>query len=151
MKHFIVILLLMFSFGFLKSEPDDTTKLKLEIHKYSHRKDMINKMFNAFIYSKFDSLVIYCNGYVDFFIIQNEFNVEQKNLTEYGAISALNDIFRGVSFEKFKILSGKNTNNEDVLFVQIFFFDRLEENKTPDINVYFVLDSKEFIKSIILN
>lgn len=141
----------MFSFGFLKSEPEDTTKLKLEIHKYSHKKDMVNKMFNSFIYLKFDSLVMYCNGYVDFFIVQNEFKIDYKNLTEYGAISELGDIFRGVSFEKFKILSGKDTNNEDVLFVQIFFIDKLEENKIPDITVYFILDSKEFIKSIIIN
>jgi len=147
MKHFILILFLsLFLFNTSKAEVKDTVKIiqKLSCDK---KQPIIQKLFTGFMYAKFDSLVIFCSSYVEFYIIQDEERTIYRSLTDYGLVNELDNIFRGVNYSKFRISSGKNIKNEEVILVKLFFMDGYE---TPDINVYFILSSLETIKSVVI-
>lgn len=148
MKRFILTLsLFMLCFNLLKSEIKDTSKIT-SIQTISVKQQIIDKLFNAFAYQKFDSLIIFCNNDIDLFVVQNDTKANHRLVTDYGLISDLNAMFKGVNYETFKILSGITIKNNYVILVRIFFFEGYE---IPDINVCFVLDNKESIKSVIIN
>lgn len=129
-------------------EPYDTTKFVL--NKIDIKPAIVHELFNCFVNNKFKPLTMYCRGSMEFQIKQTE-KLTGKSIytteivTEYGATQKLNDIFQSISYARFKILSGKNNLSEVVLVVKVFLY---EDKDDPVIDVYFVLDSHDAIKTI---
>jgi hypothetical protein len=144
MKYlFSIILFFLISFGTLKGNVKDTTKLKTEI-KLDIKKEIINKLFHCFTDKEFFSAVIFCNGQMDF-IIKRDSDFVVDSGTDYKALSNLTNFFQPIEYSRFKILSGKNKLDEDVIFVQIYLLEHTDEYK---IDVFFVLNCQSEIKTI---
>lgn len=144
MKYlFSILLFFLISFGNLKGNVKDTTKLKTEL-KVDVKKEIINKIFYCFTDKEFFGAVIFCSSQMDF-IIKRDSDFIVDSGTEYKALSNLTNFFKPIEYTRFKILSGKNNLEEDVIFVQVYLLEHTDEYK---IDVFFVLNCRNEIKTI---
>jgi len=144
MKYlFSILLFFMISFGTLKGNVKDTTKIKTEL-KIDAKKEVINKLFNCFVEKEFFSAAIFCSSHMEF-VTKKDTNFVIDSGTEYKALDNLTNIFRHIEYTRFKILSGKNKLDEDIIFVKIFLFEHTDEY---EIDIFFVLNCRNEIKTI---
>ena len=140
MKKLLFLFILIFSFN-LKAEVKDTTKQSIKIDS---KTEIINNIFKCFANTKFDSLIIFCEEDIDFYIEKSDDKIYHMRETDCSFLCDLNIIFKNIDYNKFHILSGR-TLNEDVILVKIYTSDA---DMKPTFNVYFFLSSKNSIKSV---
>ena len=68
MKKLLFLFILIFSFN-LKAEVKDTTKQSIKIDS---KTEIINNIFKCFANTKFDSLIIFCEEDIDFYIEKSD-------------------------------------------------------------------------------
>ena len=122
--------------------PEDTCTPK-PLH-IDIKPQIVNKLFDCFVNSNFYGLAIYCTSSVDF-VFQKDSTLLRESVTEYKAMENLTNLFSSASYNRFKIMSGKNIYEEDVFICRVFFSDI---NDDVYVDVYFVLDKRNAIKTI---
>ena len=128
--------------------PCDTTKFVLK--NLDAKPVIIRELYNCFVNGKFRPLVIYFRTYVEFSIkhtdkLTSESTYLTETITEYGAVQKLDDIFSQIKYSHFVIMSAKTNANEDILIARL----SMEEDESSILNVCFILDSSNAIKTVV--
>jgi|ERR1035437_3577727 hypothetical protein len=151
MKYILFFILLFnLSLNSVKAEGKDTTKFA--ISKADLKPQIIKAVSKCFLKSNFDSLRMYCDLNVKLVVQESKNGKEKKTvtsetLTDYGAIERLNDSFKKFKFSRFQIYDGKNQLNDYVIMVEIFLYI---DNNSFSLDIYFVLNSDDAIKMILI-
>ena len=117
MKYYCIIFLTLL-FTQLKAEmSEDTCKVICVETMGDHKSMIVNKLFSCFENANFDSLAPYCKDEIDFIIQTTDSTTRYERVTEYKMIQDFDNMFRKLSYRKFKILSTKTKSNEDIILV----------------------------------
>jgi hypothetical protein len=143
MKKLIFLFILIFSFN-LKAEIKDTTKQSI---KLDSKTEIINNLFKCFANTKFDSLIIFCEEDIDFYVEKSDGKIYHMRETDCAFLCDLNVIFKNTEYNKFHILSGKDINGQEVLLVTLF---ASESDQKAYLNIYFYLSTKQSITKVII-
>lgn len=127
------------------AEMDDTCKVKIE--KIDLKTSIIHETFACLVNNNFDSLIPFCNSYVDFIILSEDGTAFTESGTECKAIQSLNHLMSKVNYVRFTIMSGQNMDGNDLIVSDVFM---LEGNDKYVIHLAFVLDHNCAISKIII-
>lgn len=145
MLKYLYILLFILGLNFnCMATGDDTTKVKIE--KIDIKPSIIHTTFNCLVNNSFDSLVPFCNSYVDFIIISND-EATVDSGTEWKAIQSLNHLILKVNYIRFTIMSGQNVHGDDMIMCDLFM---LEDNDKYVVHLALILDYNCAISKIIV-
>lgn len=139
---FILLLMLLFP-CFVSAETKDTTRMPIQI-SLDNKQQVIHGIYRSYEISNFDSLVIFFDGYVDFYF-KLDTTLYHENVTDYGVVEKLNDFFKNLPYQYIKLGSSKTKAGEDVILVQVFWEDSGQIYKSE---TYFVLNKNGSIKSV---
>ena len=145
MKKYIFILsffVLFFNITKIYSETKDTCKEKIIINT-DLKSQVIKKLFDCFVESKFKSLVIFMNNSVEFGY-RKDSSFAKEIVTDFKIVDILDDFLKHLPYTRFKIMSGKNIYSEDVFIVRLFASD----NDDTFMDIFFILDKHSSIKTI---
>lgn len=123
---------------------DDTTKIKIE--HFDIKPTIINTVFNSLIENNFNKLLPFCNSYVEVIFLQKNGPLKETG-TDCKAIQTLNHFILKIDYVKFKTMSGKNINGEDIIINELFMF---EDDENYVVNIAFILDRNSSITKIII-
>ena len=147
MKKLIYILTLFLSIAFTnyaQAGSTDTSKVEVKLNSGVQQKLLIEQLTSCFSENNFDKLPRFCNGSIIFTVFV-ESKAKEDTISCYKAADLLNYIFSNYNYVRFKMLGGKNKENDTMLVVQTALYDDSDKNI---INTSFILDDKGFIKAI---
>lgn len=143
MKKLFYIFLMLFT---LNASANIKDTCKINSNHFDIIPSIVHSTLNSIISSDFNNLKIFCNGCVEYRVIENG-----KEYIEYGtevkAIQNLNHLIIKFDIQNYRILTAKNTNGDDIIISELILS---RDDRLYKLRLAFILDYNQSINKIII-
>lgn len=145
MKKLFYIFLLLFTLSSNAGvNPKDTCKINS--NHFDLIPSIVHSTFNSIMNSNFNNIKIFCNGCVEYRVIENGKEYIESG-TEVKAIQNLNHLIVKFDIQSYKILTAKNINGNDIIISELILS---QNDRLYKLNLAFILDYNQSINQIIV-
>ena len=143
MIKYLVIVFMLLALRITANDAD-TCRTKLTNPKF--QQELSQAIFKSFAEKEFYSLAMFCNGYVDLTIIQNDEKFTESS-TEYKTLQSVTNLFSQLTYVRFTLASGFNEKNVFIILATLYATD---DKTGASINVGFITDHNGAITEIVI-
>jgi hypothetical protein len=151
MKTLLFLLTLCFNlnFAFSQQANNDCDKEKSDttIFRYTKKNMISGALYNAAKEGNYDHLLMFLNPNIFLSFSRDTMVIQTHEVSNYQTLSFLNKLSDITPYSMFKIIDSAKYNELDVIVVQLL---KNEDKKGVLINVFFILNSENFITDIVI-
>jgi len=146
---FLITMYFNLNFAFSQQANNDCDKDKSDTttFRYSRKHMVSGALYNGAKEGNYNHLVMFLNPNIFLSFSRDTMVIQTHEISNYQALSFLNKLSDITPYSMFKIIDSAKYNDLDVIVVQLL---KNEDKKGVLMNVFFILNSENFITDIVI-
>ena len=144
---FLITLCFNLNFAFSQQPNNDCDKSDTTKFRYSQKTMLTGALYNGAKEGNYDHILMFLHYNIKLSFSRDTMVLQTHEISNYQALSFLNKLSEITPYSMFKIIDTAKLNELDVIIIQLL---KNEDKKGVLINLFFILNSENFITDIVI-